>query len=378
MDDFNNFFDDQRSNPQPERTPVYHTPEPPRQHNKNNTALIICIIIAAIMCIVVVVNVIVLATLKTKIADEYAASIADQMKQQYSDAIKDQLSDTDIVNDITEAAKNQALEALKTSIGQIANDNCSPAVARLYMYESSSANPSTTKASGVASGFLISDTDANGTLQRYLATNAHCVRYEKPTSLSSVPWGKPDHTWATFGKIIAIFDDNPRKYYDLQIVAYGAYEGDHLSAESDQPDLAILRINGTQPSNEDHPSLHIAQSDSITRGSAVALIGNPQGIGNYNSISTGTVSQTGITISSWGSGTFIMTDAAVNGGNSGGPMIDIRGVVVGVVESKLVDEEIDNMGFALSAQTLVDFISWASNASNNLLRTTLTINYTLA
>lgn len=373
MDDFNNFFDDQRSNPQTQRTPVYHTPEPPRQHNKNNTALIICIIIAAIMCIVVVVNVIVLATLKTKIADEYAANIADEMKQQYSDAIKDQLSDTDIVKDVTESAKNQALEALKTSIGQIANDNCSPAVARLYMYESSSANPSTTKYSGVASGFLISDTDANGTLQRYLVTNAHCVRYEREVYKDSGIW-----RWATFGKIIAIFDDNPRKYYDLQIVACGTYKGDHLSAESDQPDLAILRISGTQPSNEDHPSLRIAQSDSITRGSAVALIGNPQGIGNYNSISTGTVSQTGITISSWGSGTFIMTDAAVNGGNSGGPMIDIRGVVVGVVESKLVDEEIDNMGFALSAQTLVNFITWASNASNNVLRTALTINYTLA
>jgi S1-C subfamily serine protease len=33
-----------------------------------------------------------------------------------------------------------------------------------------------------------------------------------------------------------------------------------------------------------------------------------------------------------------MTDAAVNGGNSGGPMIDILGNVVGIVESKLVDE----------------------------------------
>lgn len=70
-----------------------------------------------------------------------------------------------------------------------------------------------------------------------------------------------------------------------------------------------------------------------------------------------------VTIDSWGAGTFILTDSAVNSGNSGGPMINIYGDVVGIVESKLVDESIDNMGFALSAQTIRDFISWANEKS---------------
>lgn len=378
MDDFNNFFDDQRGQTEPQRTPVYHCPEPNRGHNKNNAALIACIVIAAVMCVVVVVNVIVLATLKTKIADEYAATMSAELKQQYLDAINEILDNKDIVEDVTEAAKNQALENLKTSIGQIANSK-SPSVARLYMYESSNPNVSTDDHS-VATGFLISDTDENGTLQRYLVTNAHCVRYEKRqrTSGSGI-FGPSTYTyvWSTFGKIIAIFEDSPNKYYNLEVVAYGAYTGDYLSAENSQADLAILRFVGTQPSNEAHPSLSIASSDTLSRGSAVALIGNPQGIGNSNSISTGTVSQTDITIRSWGSGTFIMTDAAVNGGNSGGPMIDIRGICVGVVESKLVDEEIDNMGFALDSSTLKSFIAWASEAANNLQKKNLNINYTL-
>ena len=69
-----------------------------------------------------------------------------------------------------------------------------------------------------------------------------------------------------------------------------------------------------------------------------------------------------------------MTDSAVNSGNSGGPMLDRRGVVLGVVESKLVSDDIDNMGFALSASSLYSFIEWAE--TNNVLGTTIKINCT--
>ena len=164
-------------------------------------------------------------------------------------------------------------------------------------------------------------------------------------------------------------------YYELEIVAYGSYNDEKKSAENDQADVALLRVKGTQPSNEAHPSLKIASDDYTKRGDAVALIGNPEGVGATNSITTGCVSQTGITISSWGAGTFIMTDAAVNGGNSGGPMVDSLGTVVGIVESKLVDESIDNMGFALSSNTVLDFLSWASKSANNTLNKDLTILY---
>ena len=163
--------------------------------------------------------------------------------------------------------------------------------------------------------------------------------------------------------------------YRLEIVAYGAYTGDYLAAENDQPDLALLRIvgvqqqatvvNTNQPSNEEHPSLKIAYNDSVVeRGMDVALVGNPQGMGDGNSIAIGVVSQTGITISSWGSGKFVMTDAAINGGNSGGPMVNGLGTVVGVVESKIVSEKIENMGFALSAGTLHDFLGWAETENS--------------
>lgn len=370
MDDFNNFFDDQR-NSQPEHTPVYHTPSP--KNNKLGPVGILCVVLAVVMSVVVLVNVIVLASLKQTIAEEYAASISADMKEQYINAVNEALKDSDIVDDVTNAATQKALEALNSSVGKIANEK-SASVARLYMYKDANINPSTTSYSGIASGFLITDTDSSGSTKRYMLTNAHCVRYEATKTQQYYPYGmgRVSYEWASYGTIICMFDGDTSNYYKLEIVAYGAYQGDHLDAESDDPDIALLRIVGKvsgsstvsgQPSNADHPSLKIASSD-VQRGSEVALIGNPEGVGTTNSISVGTVSQTGITISGWGSGKFVMTDAAVNGGNSGGPMIDTLGNVVGIVESKLVDESIDNMGFALSVSTIKDFVNTVSVAKN--------------
>lgn len=374
MDDFNNFFDDQR-NSQPEHTPVYHTPSP--KNNKLGPVGILCVVLAVVMCVVVLVNVVVLASLKQTIAEEYAASISADMRDQYINAVNEALKNTDIVEDVTNAATQKALEALNSSVGKVANEK-SPSVARLYMYKDANANPSTTSYNGIASGFLVTDyTDE--TPYRYLLTNAHCVRYEASrTQQFGYPFGagRITYEWASYGTIICMFDGDTSNYYKLEVVAYGAYKGDHLDAESDDPDIALLRVVGKvsgsgtvsgQPSNTDHPSLKLALSDA-QRGSDVALIGNPEGVGTTNSISVGTISQTGITISSWGSGTFVMTDAAVNGGNSGGPMINEAGFVVGIVESKLVDESIDNMGFALSVSTIRDFVSSVSKKKNlNLL-----------
>lgn len=383
MDDFNNFFDDQR-NSQPEHTPVYHTPSP-KHNNKLGPVGIICVVLAVVMSVVVLVNVIVLASLKQTIAEEYAASISADMKEQYINAINEALKDKDIVEDVTNSAAQKALEALNTSVGKVANSKAA-SVARLYMYKDSDVNPTTTSYNGIASGFLITDS-TDESHYRYILTNAHCVRYEaSKTQQFGYPlgFGKVTYQWESYGTIICMFDGDTSSYYRLEIVAYGAYNGDHLDAESDQPDIALLRISGKinktnassvideQPSNETHPSLAIAINNA-KRGSEVALIGNPEGVGSTNSISTGNISQIGISISSWGAGTFVMTDAAVNGGNSGGPMIDILGNVVGIVESKLVDESIDNMGFALDVNTIRTFVGWASQKANNQLKQNLNL-----
>lgn len=345
MDDFNNFFDEDKYTER-ERTPIYHTPDqtpPPGGNKKTNVWAVVSIVFAAMMCIVVIINVVVLATLKDSIAGEYAAKMAQELKNQYSEAVNDALNDKNIVEDVIDNATNSALDKLTSSMTEKVREECWGSVAEITSIDSAGNTY-------VATGFLISDADANG--NRYFVTNAHVVMYESKGFM-----------WKFYPTIRAKFD-NDSYTYTLKVVAVGGYkEGTgHIDAYNSQADLAICTFSGKQPDETLHPSLKIAAGDYAKEGDEVVLIGNPAGYGL--SMSSGIICSAAKEISNWGAGSFILTDAALNGGNSGGPMINKNCVVVGVSESKLVREDIDNMGFAVSAQTLVNFIEWAQNPDN--------------
>ena len=71
-----------------------------------------------------------------------------------------------------------------------------------------------------------------------------------------------------------------------------------------------------------------------------------------------------VTIST-SSGNYIMevlqTDAAINPGNSGGPLVDINGEVIGVNSLKLVQDEIEGMGFAIPIELITESLSRLEN-----------------
>ena len=54
---------------------------------------------------------------------------------------------------------------------------------------------------------------------------------------------------------------------------------------------------------------------------------------------------------------YIQTDAAVNPGCSGGPLLNLKGEAVGVVTFKIADEAVEGMGFAVSINDAKDFIT---------------------
>jgi serine protease Do len=89
-------------------------------------------------------------------------------------------------------------------------------------------------------------------------------------------------------------------------------------------DIALLRIDGT----EDLPAVSWGLSDDLTIGEWVVAIGNPFGLGG--TVTAGIVSARSRDIDAGPYDDFIQTDAAINRGNSGGPLFDATGDVVGV------------------------------------------------
>jgi serine protease Do len=89
-------------------------------------------------------------------------------------------------------------------------------------------------------------------------------------------------------------------------------------------DLAVLRVDPPAPL----PFVEFGDSDAIRVGDWVMAIGNPFGLGG--SVTLGIISARNRNINSGPYDDFIQTDAAINRGNSGGPLFDMNGNVVGV------------------------------------------------
>ena len=91
-----------------------------------------------------------------------------------------------------------------------------------------------------------------------------------------------------------------------------------------QTDLALLRIEA----GRELPAVELGDSDDIRIGEDVMAVGNPFGLGG--TVTSGIVSAKGRNISRGPYADFIQTDAAINRGNSGGPLFNMDGEVIGV------------------------------------------------
>ena len=92
----------------------------------------------------------------------------------------------------------------------------------------------------------------------------------------------------------------------------------------DRTDLALLKVQSDKPL----PAVKFGNSDAARVGDWVLAIGNPFGLGG--SVSAGIVSARGRDIQQGPYDDFIQTDAAINKGNSGGPLFDMHGEVIGI------------------------------------------------
>ncbi len=157
------------------------------------------------------------------------------------------------------------------------------------------AQPQTREGRSLGSGFIIS---ADG----FVVTNNHVVAPQ--TDRNGRPVG-------TIEEITVTFPDG--KEYDAELVG-----------TDPQSDLAVLKIQG----GDDFPFVKFGGSEQARVGDWVIAIGNPFGLGG--TVTSGIVSSV---LRNTGSGAYdryIQTDASINRGNSGGPLFDMQGNVIGI------------------------------------------------
>lgn len=129
---------------------------------------------------------------------------------------------------------------------------------------------------------------------------------------------------------------NDEKSYDAEVIGYDT-----------DCDLAVLKINA-----DNLTAAEFGDSDNLRLGESVIAIGNPLGFELMNTVTKGIVSgkDRRITINDK-SMNLIQTDAAINSGNSGGPLIDMNGKVIGINSSKMSSSysatSIEGIGFAI-------------------------------
>jgi serine protease Do len=139
------------------------------------------------------------------------------------------------------------------------------------------------EAQGEGSGFIVSP-------DGYILTNRHVVM---------------DAT-----KVVVKLTD--RREYEAKIIGM-----------DERTDVAVLKIEGSNL-----PTVRIGDADNLKPGQWVVAIGSPFGM--ENSVTAGIVSATARGLPSENLVPFIQTDVAVNPGNSGGPLFNLNGEVVGI------------------------------------------------
>jgi len=177
--------------------------------------------------------------------------------------------------------------------------------------------PQTRPAQSLGSGFIIS---ADG----YVVTNNHVVA--------------PGARGATVDSITVILPD--RTEYSAKLIG------------TDQAsDLAVLKIEAKTPL----PFVKFGDSTKARVGDWVIAIGNPFGLGS--TVTAGIISALHRNTSINGPDRFIQTDASINQGNSGGPMFDMNGNVIGI-NSQIISPTGGNVGigFAIPSEQAVSVI----------------------
>ena len=175
----------------------------------------------------------------------------------------------------------------------------------------------TQRGGSLGSGFIISP-------DGYIVTNNHVVAPARPD--------------AVVEQITVTLSD--RTEYEAEVVGRDAAS-----------DIAVLKVNPRGPL----PFVRFGDSTQARVGDWVVAIGNPFGLGG--TVTAGIISAVHRNINAGLYDRYIQTDASINSGNSGGPMFDIQGNVIGI-NTALISPTGGNVGigFAIPAEQIAPVV----------------------
>ena len=143
------------------------------------------------------------------------------------------------------------------------------------------------------------------------------------------------------------FNDNDKKI-DAKIVGGDKYA-----------DIAVLTIP-----DEEYKIVEIGDNETLKLGDTIFTIGTPMGASYKGTVTKGILSGKDRMVEVNVSGNaadyymkVIQIDAAVNPGNSGGPLCDVSGNVIGVISLKIVEDTVEGMGFAIPIEDALKYAS---------------------
>ena len=143
-------------------------------------------------------------------------------------------------------------------------------------------------------------------------------------------------------------------------------------------DIAVLKVESNIFSDSSYPyhAVTLGNNDEINVGESIIAVGNPEG--NGLSVTNGIVSVKEETISMYLADKSTVTDrrviridAAVNGGNSGGGLYNEKGELVGIVDAKIVDEDIEGMCYAIPINVAKEIANKIIETCNGTSTTTI-------
>lgn len=142
--------------------------------------------------------------------------------------------------------------------------------------------------------------------------------------------------------------------YEVVLQNGDSYDASLIGADL-QSDLALLRL---QQAPDDLVAATFGNSDELEVGEMVVAIGNPGGLALASTQTVGYVSAVQRTVTTELGYTMvcIQADVAVNPGNSGGPLINTYGQVVGITSSKIMEEGYEGIGFSIPINTALPIL----------------------